>query len=146
MAVLGLDDLGSIPLHVASVAAGVGGPLGVLAYTLEDLDAVVLAVGDVDPAVGVAGDVVRQAELAFADTGRAPREEMCPVGRVLVDPRVAVAVGDVDVPSGESAVCVQRWNGWPLMNAAGRPATPISSRTSPSGVHLRTVWSPSSVR
>jgi membrane protease YdiL (CAAX protease family) len=32
--VLGLDDLGAIPLHVASVAAGVGGPLGVLAYTL----------------------------------------------------------------------------------------------------------------
>jgi uncharacterized protein len=32
--VLGLHDLGAIPLHVASVAAGVGGPLGVLAYTL----------------------------------------------------------------------------------------------------------------
>jgi uncharacterized protein len=32
--VLGVDDLGAIPLHVASVAAGVGGPLGVLAYTL----------------------------------------------------------------------------------------------------------------
>ncbi|OZM83910.1 CPBP family intramembrane glutamic endopeptidase [Pseudonocardia sp. MH-G8] len=32
--VLGLDDLGAIPLHAASVAAGVGGPLGVLAYTL----------------------------------------------------------------------------------------------------------------
>jgi membrane protease YdiL (CAAX protease family) len=32
--VLGSNDLGAIPLHVASVAAGVGGPLGVLAYTL----------------------------------------------------------------------------------------------------------------
>ncbi len=32
--VLGLDDLDAIPLHVASVAAGVGGPLAVLAYTL----------------------------------------------------------------------------------------------------------------
>jgi membrane protease YdiL (CAAX protease family) len=32
--VLGLHDLGAIPLHVAAVAAGVGGPLGVLAYTL----------------------------------------------------------------------------------------------------------------
>ena len=32
--VLGLDDLAAIPLHVAAVAAGVGGPLGVLAYTL----------------------------------------------------------------------------------------------------------------
>lgn len=32
--VLGLGDLGAIPVHVASVAAGVGGPLGVIAYTL----------------------------------------------------------------------------------------------------------------
>jgi membrane protease YdiL (CAAX protease family) len=32
--VLGLDELSAIPLHVASVVAGVGGPLGVLAYTL----------------------------------------------------------------------------------------------------------------
>ncbi len=42
-------------------------------------------------------------------------------------------------PSGDSAVWVQRLNGAPLMNALGRPGMPISSRTLPSSVHLRTV-------
>jgi hypothetical protein len=59
--VLGLDDLGAIPLHVASVAAGVGGPLGVLAYTLvagplaeESSDALLPAHGDAGASVQTA--------------------------------------------------------------------------------------------
>ena len=49
-------------------------------------------------------------------------------------------------PLGESAVCVQRWNGSPLMKGAGLPGTPMVSSILPSVVHLRTVWSPSSVQ
>jgi hypothetical protein len=49
-------------------------------------------------------------------------------------------------PRGDSAVWVQRWNGVPLMKGAGVPGTPMVSSTSPSSVHLRTEWSPSSVQ
>ena len=49
-------------------------------------------------------------------------------------------------PSGDSAVCVHRQNGSPLMYGDGWPAMPISISTLPSRVHLRTVWSPSSVQ
>ena len=49
------------------------------------------------------------------------------------------------VAVGDSAVCVQRWNGSPLMNGAGLPGMPIVSSTLPSKVQCRTVWSPSSV-
>ena len=34
--------------------------------------------------------------------------------------RIAVAVGHIDVPCGDIAVCVQRWNGSPLMTAPVR--------------------------
>nr|WP_228430611.1 hypothetical protein [Baekduia soli] len=44
------------------------------APAVEDLDAVVLAVGDVDAAVGVAADVVGQLELAGVGA-RAPQEK-----------------------------------------------------------------------
>jgi hypothetical protein len=43
-------------------------------------------------------------------------------------------------------VWVQRWNGSPLMNGAGLFGMPMVSSTLPSVVHLRTVWSPSSVQ
>ena len=49
-------------------------------------------------------------------------------------------------PLGESAVCVQRWNGSPLMKGAGLPGTPMVSSILPAVEHLRTVWSPSSVQ
>ena len=49
-------------------------PLGlVAAVAVEHLDAVVLAVGDIDPAVGVGTDVVDDVELARQGAGLAPR-------------------------------------------------------------------------
>ena len=49
-------------------------------------------------------------------------------------------------PFGASAVWVQRLNGSPLIQGAGLPGRPMVSSTLPSSVHLRTVWSPSSVQ
>src|SRR3954468_19286287 len=44
----------------------------VLAVAVENLDAVVLAVGDIDPAVGVAADIVDDIELAGIGARLAP--------------------------------------------------------------------------
>src|SRR5919108_5502640 len=63
---------------------------------VEDLDAVILAVGDVDTIFRVGGDVMWDVELPRPDPGLAPREEQATVGGILVDTRVAVAIGDVD--------------------------------------------------
>ena len=78
------------PVHVV--------PLGLVpAVAVEDLHAVVLAVGHVHPAVGVAADVVRDVELAGIGARLAPRVQELAVRRVLVHARVAVAVGDVEI-------------------------------------------------
>src|SRR5260221_219074 len=42
------------------------------AVAIENLHPVVLAVGDIDPAIGVAADVVRDVELARVGAGLAP--------------------------------------------------------------------------
>src|SRR5713101_5322404 len=44
----------------------------VSSVAVEHLDPVVFAVGDIDPAVGVAADVVRDVELALIGAGLAP--------------------------------------------------------------------------
>src|SRR5213594_1317855 len=73
-------------------------PLGLeLAVPVEHLDAMVLAVGDVDPAVPATADVVRNVELAGIGAGLAPRAEQRAVRSELVDARVAVAVRDVEI-------------------------------------------------
>src|SRR5438045_9534630 len=59
-----------------------------LAGAVEHLDAVVLAVGDIDPAIGVTADVVDDVEFAFAGAGFAPRQQAFPVRLILEDPRV----------------------------------------------------------
>ncbi len=69
----------------------------VLAVAVEHLDAVVLAIGDIDPAIGVGADVVHDVELARVGAGAAPRHQQFAVGRVFVHPGVAIAVGDVDL-------------------------------------------------
>ena len=69
----------------------------VLAVAVEHLDAVVLAVGDIDPAVGVGADVVHDVELAGVGAGLAPRHQQFAVRRIFVHPGIAVAVGDVDL-------------------------------------------------
>ena len=49
-------------------------------------------------------------------------------------------------PSDATATSVGRLNGRPLCFGEGWFGTPRVSRTVPSNVHLRIVWSPSSVR
>src|SRR6185437_3671922 len=69
----------------------------VAALAVEHLDAVVLAVGDIDPAIGVGDDVVHDVELAGPGAGLAPGEEQLAVVRVFVHARIAIAVGDIDL-------------------------------------------------
>src|SRR6267142_5123476 len=52
----------------------------VSAVAVEHLDPVVFAVGDIDPAVGVAADVVNDVELALAGSGLAPRHQQFAIG------------------------------------------------------------------
>ena len=61
---------------------------------LKNLDAVVLAVADVQVAVAVGGDVVDDVELAGVGARSAPRLDQLAVRRVFVDAAVAVPVGD----------------------------------------------------
>src|ERR1051325_298581 len=76
-----------------------------LAVTVEDLHPVVLAVRDIDPAVRIAADVVRNIELPRIGAGLAPRGEQLAVQRKFVDAGVAIAVRDVE------AVAVWRQGG-----------------------------------
>ena len=69
-----------------------------------------------------------------------------PSGRIFVDARIAVAVGDVDL-----ALRRQRGVGAAMERLAAHvrrrlAGMPMVSSTLPSVVHLRTVWSPSSVQ
>src|SRR5438552_453902 len=76
-------------------------PLGLVsAVAVEHLDAVIFAVGDIDPSVRIGCDVVDDVELAGIGAGLAPAFEQPAVGRVCVDAGVAVTVGDVDLPLG----------------------------------------------
>src|SRR5215212_3971916 len=71
-----------------------------LTVAVEHLDAVVFAVGDIDPAVGIATDVVDDVELALTGPGRAPGHEQLAVGRVFVDTGIAIAVRHVNLALG----------------------------------------------
>src|SRR5262249_4326020 len=64
--------------------------------TVEHLDAMVLAISHVDPALGIAADVVRDVELARIGAWRAPGQPQPAVDAELVHATVAVAIGDVD--------------------------------------------------
>src|SRR5580700_4356866 len=68
----------------------------VFAVAVEHLDPVVLAIGDIDPTVRVAADVVDDVELTGIGAGLAPRHQQLAVRRVFVDAGVAVTVRDVD--------------------------------------------------
>src|SRR5919198_3292617 len=68
-----------------------------LAVGIEHLDAMGLAVGDVDAIVLVDDDVMRADELAGVDARFAPRQDMLTIGGELVDAAVAVAIGDVQM-------------------------------------------------
>ena len=77
--------------------------LDVVAVRVELLDAAVRAVGDVDEALAVDLQAVRQAELAVLGAVGAPRLEPVPVLVHLADARIHVAVADVDVAVGVPA-------------------------------------------
>jgi hypothetical protein len=57
---------------------------------------VVLAVGDIDPAVAATADVVRNVELARVGAGFTPRHQELAVRSVLMDAGIAVAVRYVE--------------------------------------------------
>ena len=69
----------------------------VFAVAVEHLDAVVLAVGDIDPAVGVGCDVVDDVELAGIGARLAPAFHQFAVGGVFVHAGIAVAVRHIDL-------------------------------------------------
>src|SRR5215213_9550797 len=81
-------------------------PLGLEStLSVKHLDAMVLTVGNVNPAVLITANVVDDVELARLCAGFAPGEQQPAVRRVLVDPSIAVAVGDVQVSArGQSGV------------------------------------------
>src|SRR5258708_37742000 len=64
----------------------------VRAVAVEDLDAMGLAVGDVDPAVGVAADVVGDVELPGIGAGLPPRPQQRPFRPLLLDPPLPIPV------------------------------------------------------
>src|SRR3954463_6900510 len=64
---------------------------------VEDLDALVAAIGRIDVALGIDGDAVDAGELAGRVASLAPRLDEHAVLRELGDARVAAAVGDEDV-------------------------------------------------
>ena len=72
----------------------------VFAVAVEYLHAVVLAIGDIDPAIRVGDDVVHDIELAGISAGLAPSLDQLSVRREFVHAGVAVAVGDVDLAFG----------------------------------------------
>ena len=76
-----------------------------LAVAVEHLHAMVLAIRHIDPAVGVAADIVRQVELPRLDARLAPRHQPLAVLVVFVHARIAVAVGDIDVAAAATAPC-----------------------------------------
>src|SRR5580704_5149350 len=81
------------PVHVVPLQL-------VLAIAVEYLHAMVFAVGDVDPAILVGGDVVSDVELAGIGAGGAPAHQVLAVRRIFVDAGIAVAVGNVDLALG----------------------------------------------
>jgi hypothetical protein len=57
----------------------------------------IFAIGDIDPALVVAGNIVDQIELSRIGARLAPGEQQLAVWRILVNAGVGIAVGNVDV-------------------------------------------------
>ena len=64
----------------------------VFAVAVKDLHAMIFAIGDVDPTLVVAGDIVDEIELPRIGTRFAPGEQEFAVGRILVNAGVGIAV------------------------------------------------------
>src|SRR5580700_7063815 len=141
--------LGNVEIAVLSARNVVGathaGPLAeVVALGCKDLDALVRAVGDIELAVVVKGDAVRQMELALAFARCAPRLDEPAVSGKAVHAGVAIAVGHVDVTVGVSHH-LGRVIEWPAARSASQlvmwpvsecwPRWPSSSSGLPSRVN-----------
>src|SRR5687768_14494812 len=88
-----VDDLVCSTSHVVTAGAIDVVPHGQeLAFVAEDLDALVLAVGDIDAVLGIACDVVRNTKVTWRDAGLTPGEEQATIRGILMHPRVAVAI------------------------------------------------------
>jgi hypothetical protein len=122
-------------------------PRLVFAVAVEHLHAMVFSVGDTDKNVGVGGDVMHNVELAGIGAGLAPAHDQFAIRAEHVDAGVAIAVGNMDL-----ALRRQRRVGAAVERLAAHVRRgllremPIVSSTLPSALHLRTVWSPSSVQ
>src|SRR5260370_31969379 len=74
-------------------------PFGnVLAVSREQLDAAVFTIGHVNCPLAVNGDAMRHMELAGPPSWLPPGRKKLPVRGKLVDSRVSIAIGDVDIP------------------------------------------------
>src|SRR5712692_11541359 len=83
----------------------------ILALGAEDLDAIVLAVADEDPAVGGHGDAVGEIELAGPGSRDAPGALALARRREAVDAAIAIAVADVEIalgPDGQVGRAIER--------------------------------------
>src|SRR5262245_11059245 len=69
----------------------------VFAVAVEHLDAMILPVGDIDPALFVGANVVDDVELPRIASRFAPRKKRLSVGRVFVHARIPITVGDVEI-------------------------------------------------
>ena len=89
----------------------------------KELQAAILAIGDVDRAGAIDGDAVRHVKLPGPAPGSPQDREQSAVGREAMDAGVAVAVGDVHLAAGASARFVGKLNG-----PAGLPNRAIVDR------------------
>src|SRR5262249_1906465 len=84
----------------------------IFAVAIEHLHAMILAVGDIDPAFFVSANVVHDVELTWIAPRFAPREKQLSVGRILVYSGVAVAVRNIYVPlrgEGHMRAAIERF-------------------------------------
>ena len=69
----------------------------IFAVAVEDLNAVIFPIGDVDPALVIAGDIVDEIELPRVGPRLAPGEQQFTVRRILVNAGIGIAIRDVDI-------------------------------------------------
>jgi hypothetical protein len=68
-----------------------------LPLTIENLDTVIFPIGDVDPAVGVAVQIVRNIEFAGGNPRPPPGCQQFAGRRKFMDACITVAIGNIDV-------------------------------------------------
>ena len=73
-------------------------PLGQeLTFRIEDFDAAIIAICNVDPVAGIDDDVVGQLKLAGTGSPLAPLQQILSVSRVFHPPGIAIAIANVHI-------------------------------------------------